>query len=207
MLCDKNDLNEALYFANFFYDENDKLDEIYVFDRKTENLARYDQDGNYQTQYTPQDLRGVSAYKYNSYYFHSRLRDGKQYEDNEFLDNLNNIFADKSKIHEAKKDMIIYRTSHLSTRQTGKVGDIYQDPSFLSASTSEKVSNSFYYDKSKAFLIITVPQGGKFLNVDKLFNIKERRSREEEILFDKNSKFLITDIKGSKVYLTLMKEE
>lgn len=207
LFCNKEDLNEPLAYANFFYNKDNEIDEIYVFDLKTENLTRYDNEGNYQAQYSPDDLRGVTAYKFNSGYFHARLRDDKKFEKNEFLDDLNNIFADKSKIHKAKKDMVMYRTSHLSQKQMGEKGDIYEEPSFLSASTSETVANSFHYDKSKAFLTITVPEGKTFLNVDKLFNIKNRRSREEEILFDKGSKFLITNTNGSNVHLTLIQED
>ena len=207
LFCKKEDLNEPLAYANFFYDENDKIDEIYVFDINSENLTRYDNEGNYITQYTPEHLRGISAYKFNSGYFHARLRDGKKFDDNEFLDSLNKTFADKYKLHKAPKDMIMYRTAHLSPKQMGKKGDIYEEPSFLSATTSETVANSFHYDKSKAFLTITVPEGKTFLNVDKLFNLKNRRSREEEILFDKGSKFLITNTNGSNVHLTLIQED
>lgn len=206
MFCNNDDLNETLAYVNFFYDNNDEIDEIYVFDIRTENLTRYDNEGNYQTQYTPQDLKGVSGYKYNSYYFHSRLRDKRQYENNELLDNLNNIFADKSKLHKAKKDMIMYRTHHLTPKEMGKIGDIYQDSSFLSTSTNEIVSKSFYYDKNKAFLIIKVPKDSSFLDVDKIFNIKNRRSREEEFLFDKGTKFLIEDINNTnEVTLSVIK--
>ena len=203
----KGNEEAPISFANVYSDENDNIECVYLFDMKSENIFIYDENGEFQRQITTDDISGAYAYKYNSFYFHSRLRGEKQEENNEYLTQLNKLFANKNKLDKAKEDMVVYRAHQLTPEQMGEVGDIYQDKSFLSTSENEGIAEHFHsHDMSHAFLTINVPKDSTFLYLDRLFNIKKKRSRENEILFDKGTKFLIEDIDNitKEVTLTLI---
>lgn len=180
-------------YVNIYYDDKEDIENVYLFDVKEESFYIYDNKGKLTRHFTTDDLKSISMYKLNSTYFHTRLRYGNDFGNNEHLEHLEKLFTLKEKLDIAKEDFTVYRASQLIPEEIGEEGEIYQDQSFLSTTKEEGIAHSFH-DLRNAFLKITIPKGATYLDIDRLFNIKSNRSHEKEILLDKNAQYLIEDV-------------
>ena len=180
-------------YVNIYYDDKEDIENVYLFDVKEESFYIYDNKGELTRHFTTDDLKCITLYKLNSTYFHTRLRFGNDFGNNEHLEHLEKLFTLKEKLDKAQEEFTVYRASQLTTDEIGEEGEIYQDQSFLSTTKEEGVAHSFH-DLRNAFLKITIPKGATYLDIDRLFNIKSNRSHEKEILLDKNAQYLIEDV-------------
>jgi len=113
----------------------------------------------------------------------------------EMCDELERVFSTPSSTMRTTQNMVLYRAlqRNLSEEDIANlttIGGIYQDKSFSSTSKSLEVAQRF--SCGNPILEISFPKGSKYIDVEKLFNIDQKRWFEDEYLLDKNSHFLVT---------------
>jgi hypothetical protein len=151
--------------------------------------------------YSAQDIKALHYYKYHPDAIHAKLRYGKdcyggdmKEEMLKVIEDLSQLFADKSKVIRNAKKCTLYRAlqSRLSEQDIDKlqsVGEIFAEKSFCSTTTDLNAAKRFAH--GNPILEIEFPKGGEYIDIEKIFNIDRCHWREAEYLLDKGSKFKI----------------
>lgn len=197
---------KGLYYDNIriacYFDQNGDINSAFKLNLKTDELFVYDKDGKQTHYFTKEDRDALFYYKYHPDSIHTKFREEKdhwggswQEETDEMATRLINIFNDESKIFRTTEDKTLYRAlqKKLTNEQMdalSTIGGIYIDPSFCSTTENIEVAKGF--SCGNPILKINVPKGTKYMDVERLFNIDQKRWREKELLLDRNSKFLVT---------------
>lgn len=187
----------------FCYDgQNCEEPSIYVLNIKENAVQVYDEAGELKNYFTGEDLKALKYAKYHPDALHVYLREGRHmYNGNfhqemiEMCDELERVFSNPSSTMRTTQDMVLYRAlqrnlSDEDIANLNTIGGIYQDKSFSSTSKNFGVAERF--SCGNPILEISFPKGSKYIDVEKLFNIDQRRWFEDEYLLDKNSRFLVT---------------
>ena len=152
--------------------------------------------------YTKEEQDALHYYKYHPYEIHRILRENRHIfsgslkdEVQQVIKTLENIFNNENKIFRTSETKILYRALQdtLSPDEINSlctIGGVYKDKSFVATTTSLEVAQAF--SCANPILEITLPKNSKYIDVDGLFNIDRRHWKENELLLNKNSKFLIT---------------
>lgn len=167
----------------------------------TGNISVFDKALNKIKTFSNNDMTALKEYKYSPDQFHEYLRHGRvrgmlsQKELDDFISTIDNLFISDNKVYTTKKPTKLYRAlqrdlSSNDIAQLSRIDGIFTDKSFVSTSTDPAVAKRFAC--GGPILEINVPEGTKYLDMDKLFNIQMRRWREDEYLLNRNSKFKVT---------------
>ncbi len=167
----------------------------------TGNISVFDKELNEIKKFSTDDIIALKEYKYTPEAFHGYLRHGRvrgllsREELDNFIANIDEMFVMDNKAYTTEKPTKLYRAlqqdlSSEDIEQLSRTGGIFTEKSFASTSTDLSVAKRF--NGGSPILEINVPQGAKYLDMDKLFNIQMRRWREDEYLLNRNSKFKVT---------------
>ena len=185
-----------------YFDKDGNIDKAFKLKQKANEAYVYDKNGDLTHHYSKEDMEALHFYKYHPDSIHQKLRYSRNMWSGNFMEEalemmkrIENMFQDESKVFRTDEDKTLYRALQKFLSQEQKdalstIGEIYIDDSFCSTSESLDVAKRF--SCGNPILKINVPKGSKFIDVERLFNIDRPHWREEELLFDKNSKFLVT---------------
>ena len=105
-------------------------------------------------------------------------------------------FNSENKAGRIEKPTVVYRALQDNLTDSEKailstVGAVYRDNSFVS--TTQNIDTAKRFNTSgNPIMEIILPEGSKYLDLDRLFNIDRQRWREQEFLLKRGSEFIIT---------------
>ena len=157
-------------------------------------LSVFDKHGQEIKHLSYEQLHVLLAYRGNmSYNINTVLRYYR--EDNPFLREeiavIDSLFKDPRIYSVTKEPTVVYRGIRTNTddlEERFASGNIYSDKAFLS--TSDRPENAVPNERNLLFKI-EVPKGKKYLDMHLLTCTSEFYKNEHEMLFDRNSKFIV----------------
>ena len=181
--------------------ENGDINEIFILDKSTKAVCIYDNKGNLKKCFNKDDMKALFEYKYHPEAIHNLLRNKfhagikSQESIKNFINKIDNIFADKEKIWITKQPIVLYRSieDNPSLEQRCALnaeGKTFESKSFVSTTTNINTAKRFAH--GNPILEIDVPAGTKYIDMDALFNIDREHWREQEFLLPRNSRFVVT---------------
>ncbi len=197
----KNLYNEKLNIACYKDDKGD-LEEIYTLDAKTKQVNVYDKNGEIIKSYSPDEMKALFEYKYHPEQIHGYLRHNRYRsmlsEENiwRLINTIDECFNNSSKASKTQKPTVVYRALQNSLSDSDKailstVGAVYRDNSFVSSTQNLETAKRFN-SSGYPIMKISLPEGTKYLNMDRLFNIDRQHWFEQEFLLKRGSEFIIT---------------
>ena len=197
----KNLYNEKLDIA-CYRNNNGELNAIYTLDSNTKEVNVYDKNGELIKTYTPEEMKSLFEYKYHPESLHGYLRHNRyrslMSEENlwNVINTIDNCFNSENKTGRIEKPAVVYRALQDNLTDSEKailstVGAVYRDNSFVSTTQNLDTAKRFNIS-GNPIMEITLPEGSKYLDLDRLFNIDRQRWREQEFLLKRGSEFIIT---------------
>lgn len=194
--------------AACYFDEKGKLKQAFVLNQNTDEADVYDSSGRKTHHYNKDEMDALYYYKYHPDEIHRNLREKRKLYSGSFeeeaqktIQTLTDIFNDESKVFRTSEDKTLYRALQQNLTEEemetlSALGGIYKDNSFCSTTTDFDVAKAF--NSGNPILEINFPKNSKYVDIEGLFNIDRRRWTEDELLLNRNSKFLITGFKPEK---------
>ena len=183
------------------FDQNNEIDKVFKLNSDTKEIDVYSPDGEITHHYTKEDYKALHYYKYHPDHLHHKLRENRQTIGGSFFDevlntieHLDKLFADETKVFRTKENKTIYRALQEQLTQEDiatltTIGATFTEKSFCS--TTEELNTAKRFCCGNPILKINVPQNTKYIDVERLFNIDHTHWREQELLFDRNTQFIV----------------
>ena len=198
----KNCYDEGI--GSLIYDENNKLKDISIQEYDLDgfrcvdgHLKVYDMDGNLNKILTPQQSETLRAYRgmmATTLNYHLRHDNMVPYFE-PHLKNMDDLFKNPMCHEVLDKDIVVHRGIKVNdyTRDyfadNLSVGKIFEEKGFLSTTTNKNRVDHY----GNYFLEIHVPKGTKYLDMTKLTSPSEYFIKEDEFVFNRNTKLLPVD--------------
>ena len=197
----KNLYNERLNIA-FYKDKDNQVTSVYVLNCDDKSIQVYDKNGNMTQSYSPEEMKALHEYKYYPEGIHNLLRLNKHRSVDSietlqgYIQNIDNCFNSPDKTFRTTEPTVVYRAmqSNLTDQEKEILrtkGAVFKDKSFVSTSKNLDTAKRFN-TKGNPILKITLPENSRYLDTDKLFNIDMTHWREQELLLNRDSEFVIT---------------
>lgn len=197
----KNLYNDRLSIS-CYKDKDNNTDEIYTLDSASKQVNVYDKNGEIIKTFTPEEMKALFEYKYHPEQIHGLLRNNRYHsmlsEENlwNLINTIDNCFNSPDKVYKTKNQTTVYRALQNNLSDSDKillstVGAVYRDNSFVSTTQNLDTAKRFN-TPGNPIMEISLPEGSKYLDLDRLFNIDRRHWNEQEFLLKRGSEFLIT---------------
>jgi len=187
--------------GRLLYDENDKLKYLSIQEYDLEgfrladgHIRVYDMQGNLHKSLTPQQSDSIRAYRGN---MATTLNYNLRYEHDveyfrQHIKNIDEMFQNPGCYDLTAEDMMVYRGIKVNTYNENyfadklEVGKIFLEKGFLSTTTDKHRVGNYGNFKFE----IHVPKGVKYIDMTKITSPSEFFIKENEILFNRNTKLL-----------------
>ena len=197
----KNLYNERLNIA-CYRDKENHVESVYVLNCDDKSVQVYDKNGHMTQSYSPEEMKALHEYKYYPEGVHNLLRLNKHRSVDSietlqgYIQNIDNCFNNPDKVLKTTEPTTVYRALQTNLTDEEKeilstTGAVFKDKSFVSTSKNLDTAKRFN-TKGNPILKITLPENSRYLDTDKLFNIDMTHWREQELLLNRDSEFVIT---------------